>query len=172
MRTIEVQPENKENMIIATTASSDGKIRLFEITKLVHFSTDKIQEAIELQPIVTHDTGGARLTCLDVVGGSGGNVLTSAVEEEQDSKVDEEDQESDFDQEEVEELYNLLDLVEEAKRQGLHVEGLSDLEDSAGDDEKGDGDEDDDEDVYGDSELDGLESESGNEEEEVEEESE
>lgn len=176
VRTIQLQLEDKTDLIVATTASSDGKIRLYDISSLVNAHVDKEQVAVELQPLASHDTGGARLTCLDVVGGSAGSKALSVVglqeDENDDDEEDEQEQGAELNQKEMEELYDLLDLVEEAKRQGVEVEGLSEFESGesgSDDDDDVDGDEDD---VYGDSDSDGLEGESAEEELEDEEEDE
>ena len=165
--------------MIVITISSDGHIRLFDITSFVAATTTatKPAEAIELKAIGSHDTGGARLTCLDVVGGTGG-----AAGDSLDLEKDEDDGEEDSDEEEgqpelgqaeIDELNDLLDLVEEAKRQGVRLEGMSEFESS--DDEDGgedDDDEDDDEDVYSDGDMSGLQEDEEEEEEEEEEEAE
>ena len=174
VRTIEVQLKDSTNLTIAITASSDGKIRLYDISTLASGEeVAKSDAAIELQPLTTHDTGGARLTCLDVVGGSAGSAASNTVELHEDEDEEEDGEEEELNQEELEELYDLLDLVEEAKRQGVDVEGLSELEGGQDDeDEDDDDDDDDDEDVYGDSDLDGLEEEEDEEEVESEDEAE
>jgi hypothetical protein len=169
VRSIELLLKNGLNMTVATTISSDGKIRMYDISSAIS-KFEKEESVTELQPIGMHDTGGARLTCLDVVGGAGTALQGGEMEIDEEDDIDDDDDDDDdegeedatLDQAEVEELYNLLDLVEEAKRQGIDVEGMSDFEGGPSDD-----DDDDDEDVYDDSN-----SEDGNEEEEEEEEEE
>lgn len=168
VRTIKLQLQSSVDLIVATTISSDGKIRLYNITSSVTSVDAQEKEIVVLQPFGTHDTGGARLTCLDVVGGSGGGAQIAAndAEEEEDGEEVEKDEEGELDQAEIEELYNLLDLVEEAKRQGVDIDGLSDFESGASLDE------DDDDDVYDDSDSEGQEGEmevEGDEQEEEEE---
>lgn len=77
-------------MVLAVTASSDGKIRLFDVTTLINGTADSA-EAVELEAIGAHDTGGARLTCLDVVGGGTAAALDLAAIEQQDEEEDEDD---------------------------------------------------------------------------------
>ena len=171
VRTIELQLRPSVDMIVATTISSDGKIRLYNITEAVQ-SKASSEAAKDIEPMGTHDTGGARLTCLDVVGGAGGSTsIDDALELEVDTLEDDDDGETELDQAEIEELYDLLDLVEEAKRQGIAVEGMSDLDEGDEGVERSEDSESDLDDDYDEgSDVDGLESEGEAEEESEEEE--
>lgn len=177
VRTIELRLRPSVDIVVATTISSDGKIRLYNITEAVQSKTSS-EAAKDIEPMGTHDTGGARLTCLDVVGGAGGSTNTDdALELEADTLDDDDDDgETELDQAEIEELYDLLDLVEEAKRQGIAVEGMSDLDEGDEGVEGSEVSESDLDDDYDEgSDLDGLESEGegeAEEESEVEEEAE
>lgn len=173
LRAIHVQPTAEHDMTLAVTACSDGKLRIYDLSDLSDSS-----DVEERKPMAVHSTGGARLTCLDVVGGAG--VRTAATDtaetdvEEDDSNDDEEggslvndtddhDDESDLDDEEMQELNGLLDLLDEARAQGIDVEGMSDF---AGSDQEADTDgdsEDDDFDAHGEEENDEEEEEEDDE---------
>lgn len=164
IRSVRIQPATAQHPItLVITASSDGKLRIFDCTDLIEKAADqKPDQPHQREAIGTHNTGGARLTSLDVVGGSG--VRTGATDskgtdiedddddEEEEEFSQEEEEDSDFnsdldeaesggelDEAELQELNNLLDLLDEAKAQGLDVEGLSEFED--GDEEEIDEDE-------------------------------
>ncbi|PWN90177.1 WD40 repeat-like protein [Acaromyces ingoldii] len=158
-------PEENKTTRLIVTISSDGKIRIFDIGGIAAGAKGE-----EVEAIATHDTGGARLTCLGVVGGSGG---LAAEREAQEEELDEDDGDGDdedadlsgsnveggtdeeLDPEEAEELQRLLDLVDEARAQGVEVEGMSDLEglleepdeddESSGEDDEEEGEEEEDE---------------------------
>ncbi|PWN37996.1 WD40 repeat-like protein [Meira miltonrushii] len=169
IRSVRIQPTTApQPLTLVVTASSDGKLRVFDCSDLVEKAIDeKPEEPHQKEPIGTHSTGGARLTSLDVVGGSG--VRTAATdsketdvededddEEEEfsgdgdsdiDSDLDGAESEGELDEAEMQELNDLLDLLDEAKAQGLDVEGLSEFEDEGEDeiDEEEEAEEEDDE---------------------------
>lgn len=169
IRSVRIQPTTApQPLTLVVTASSDGKLRIFDCTDLVGKTVDeKPEEPNQREPIGTHNTGGARLTSLDVVGGSG--VRTGATDsKETDVEDDDDDEEEEFSEEEdddvdsdlddaesggeldeaeMQELNDLLDLLDEAKAQGLDVEGLSEFEDEGEDeiDEEEEAEEEDDE---------------------------
>ncbi|MCO5556040.1 hypothetical protein L7F22_009584 [Adiantum nelumboides] len=155
IRSVRIQPTSAtQPLTLVVTASSDGKLRIFDCTDLVQNTADeKPTEPHQREAIGTHNTGGARLTSLDVVGGSG--VRTGATDSKGTDAEDDDDEEEEFsadeesdinsdldraesegelDEAEMQELNDLLDLLDEAKAQGLDVEGLSEFEDGDAED--------------------------------------
>ncbi|KAE8214836.1 hypothetical protein CF327_g1800 [Tilletia walkeri] len=73
--------------LLATTISSDGLIRVFDLARLLHIrstsSSDSktvAAEAVpELEAIASHDTKGSRLTCLSIAPGGGKSAVEQAL---------------------------------------------------------------------------------------------
>ncbi|PWN51651.1 WD40 repeat-like protein [Violaceomyces palustris] len=166
--------ETGNTTLLATTISSDGLIRVFDLSPIVGRDLGKTKgevEVVEVQSLAEYDTNMSRLTCLDVVGISeeedGGHdgvgeeeELIGSDGEEEEEEEDEEGIEIDTEEEE-EELERLQETIRKAKEQGLVLE----------DDDSDQEEDDDDEEAFGnddDQSLDGDEEEEEEEEEDDE----
>lgn len=153
--------------LTATTISSDGIVRVFDLGPLVS-SSSSLPEALAdgssvltIRPCAEHSTKGARLTCLSVVGGDG-SLPSKAGDEEDDeeeegedafagfSSGEEDDDAEESDDEEIadsldpeeKELKKLEGILREARRQGIDLDelmrvGVPDEVDIEGDDGEG-----------------------------------
>lgn len=172
--------QSSENFsLTATTISSDGRIRIFDVSRIysqiLASSSDSSvllpSEPIEIRAIAVHDTKGARLTSLSVVGGDGSLPQRSNGDEdeehEEDSEADEDESdgdrrrrsgsvvlsESEFESEyeadegedEETELKRLEAVLRDAQKQGIDLDELVRMaEDGEGDLSPGDDDDEDD----------------------------
>ncbi|KAE8260727.1 hypothetical protein A4X13_0g177 [Tilletia indica] len=94
--------------LLATTISSDGLIRVFDLARLLHIrstsSSDSktvAAEAVpELEAIASHDTKGSRLTCLSIAPGGGKSAAERALADKGKKRAlsdDDEEEEDDDD---------------------------------------------------------------------------
>lgn len=150
-------------VLTATTISSDGFVRIFNLASLVSSATTTApavpQEEGQLpviNPSAEYSTRGSRLTCLSVVGGDGAlpsrsGTATGGDSSDEEEEEDPEDAEgelfnplSDVDtdlegegeggeEDEEGELARLEEILREAKREGIDLEDL--LKNGMGDEE-------------------------------------
>ncbi|KAF8347961.1 WD40-repeat-containing domain protein [Amanita rubescens] len=77
VQTIAIQPSNlgsqqqprRPVVIIACTASSDGKIRLFDLASIPEVVRENDEGLVQIDPVAEYDTKGTRLTCIAVADG-------------------------------------------------------------------------------------------------------
>jgi len=84
-------------VVIACTASSDGKIRLFDLASIPEDVRENGEGPVQIDPVAEYDTKGTRLTCIAVADGDDegegeGQGLKAAVGKR---KRDDEDEEED-----------------------------------------------------------------------------
>lgn len=153
-------------VLTATTISSDGFVRIFNLASLVSSATATApalpsgaegEELPTIKPSAEYSTRGSRLTCLSVVGGDGALPSRSGVAAGADSS-DEEEEEADEEgegelfnpisdvdtdpegegegEDEDGELARLEEILREAKREGIDLEEL--LKNGMGDEDEED----------------------------------
>ncbi|CAO1619563.1 unnamed protein product [Sympodiomycopsis kandeliae] len=155
------ESESDKWTLTATTISSDGNIKIFNLHSLVHSSTLSSTSPLTLQPTANYSTKGARLTCLSTCGGDGtplGSRASDDYDDDDDDDNSEEDEStpkrelgaedsdfvSDFDEDtyvdvdEDLELKKLEQVLKKAKAQGIDldllVNGGVDFEEGSDDD--------------------------------------
>lgn len=103
--------EEPSSTIVVTSASSDGKINLYDLAILASKKAAQpagSTELIDIEPSASHDTEGTRLTCVNAVGMAAVKKSPKAgEEEEEEEESDNEDSDEDgediaFDSEELE----------------------------------------------------------------------
>ncbi|KAN0061474.1 Protein mak11 [Thecaphora frezii] len=176
---------------VASTISSDGFIRVFDLSRIVsHLPTSASAaqpvEAYEQSPVSveaagSYNTKGTRLTCLSTVGIP--ESLTAADDEDgqeqaegiiasEGEEEDEEDEEVVDEKAEEEELKRLEKAIKDAQAKGLKLEDLEELLEAAGEERESEDDEEEDEEMLGDDDDEGTEGDGSDGEEEEEEEEE
>lgn len=97
---------------IVSTASSDGKIHVYDLASL---SESTQEEVTEITPVVEYDSKGTRLTCLTLADGGNAedNGKTQPTEHQDNEEEEEEDDEYPEDEEEEEKENNPEEEVEE-----------------------------------------------------------
>ena len=139
--------DSPKSTIILTTASSDGRINLYDLSQLSTLSST----SKEIEPSATFDTDKSRLTSICAIGLLEKRVKGAAQgteEEESDSEVEEEDEEDDDDELLDGKFAGEVGGEEEEEFEGIMI-NLSDNEieeDSQDDGQPGEEDEDEDED--------------------------
>lgn len=115
--------EEPSSTVVVVSASSDGKINLYDLAILASKKAALpagSTELINIEPSASHDTDGTRLTCVNAVGMAAPRKSAKAGEEEDeesDSEVDSEDGEDiAFDSEE--ELEGESEEEEEGEEEG------------------------------------------------------
>lgn len=187
MSVVHIAADDDAVFLLAVTISSDGLIRVFNLTPVTSHD-----EALDLEPIAQYDTKHSRLTCLSAVGFNPDASLADAEDEAEgnlegpasDMENFEEDDDNELDDEEIdaensdEELARLEEEVRQAREAGVVIDEDGGVvipdEDEDEDDEEGEEDEDDDdeeENEEGDEE-DGDDDEGDDDDEEEEEEEE
>jgi len=63
------QQPTRPVVIIACTASSDGKIRLFDLASIPEVVRETDEGPVQIDPVAEYDTKGTRLTCIAVADG-------------------------------------------------------------------------------------------------------
>lgn len=100
---IEGQPEAKTSTILATTISSDGRIRVFNLAE-VPSGPASPNEKVQLHAVVEYDTKGTRLTCMAMADGEQAADVVASVNGKRKRGIDgEEDEDHDFETDEGEE---------------------------------------------------------------------
>ncbi|CBQ68694.1 related to MAK11 protein (maintenance of killer toxin-encoding satellite M1 dsRNA) [Sporisorium reilianum SRZ2] len=144
--------KSTQTSYVATTISSDGLIRTFDLGAIVGSlsSTQRTlaqyaAHVVSVESNAQFDTKGTRLTCLTAVGVAGSVSGGAEQDEAEDADVigsDEEEEESEVDVEaEDAELKALERALKDAQAKGLDLEDLEGLLDSDDDDEEDDDDE-------------------------------
>lgn len=147
-------------VLTATTISSDGQVRIFNldaITQLVRDDPSTFAEKeLALKPCASYDTKGARLTTLSVVGGDGSLPQGKADDDEEEGSEDDEDAarggaasesefesefEGDADDNDEAELKRLEEVVRKAQKAGIDLDELVRMAGESGE-EGSDGDDD------------------------------
>ena len=172
---VHVAAEDDTVFLLATTISSDGLIRVFNLTPVTSHD-----ESLDLEAIAEYDTKHSRLTCLSTVGFNPDSGAGDAEDEVEDAPEDEEIA-SDFDDDEAsdegdensdEELARLEEEVRMAREAGVKFDEDGGIILEEGDEEEEDDDEDDEDDEDEEEEEDEDEEGDGDDGEEEEEEEE
>ncbi|KAM6497263.1 WD40-repeat-containing domain protein [Amanita muscaria] len=123
----------RQSTIIVCTASSDGKIRVFDLAPLPELGAET-ETPVQIEPVAEYDTKGTRLTCITLAdagddqseGGTGKR-----------KRVDDEAGDGDGDEDEI---HNNKD-VGEGEEEGENSEGEEEKEASEGGEDEDDGEE-------------------------------
>ncbi|KAI0714190.1 WD40-repeat-containing domain protein [Cerioporus squamosus] len=83
---------------VVCTISSDGKVRLFDLSALPAPSSEtqeqeQEKERLQLEPVAEYDTKGTRLTCVTLADGDVGAAAAAAAKRKREDEDDEEDDE-------------------------------------------------------------------------------
>lgn len=152
-------PSGDESWVLtATTISSDGVVRIFNLDSIVAAAKDSAAAKSDLavRPCAQYNTKGARLTSLSVVGGDGslpngkGGDDSDEDEEESDDgegrgQASESEFESEYEGQEGEddeaELRKLEEVLRKAQREGIDLDELVRMAEGSDDDDDDDGEE-------------------------------
>ncbi len=122
MQTLDIalpEASGRASTTIVCTASSDGFINVYDLAS-VPVVADKPSEATKIEPVVTYDSKGTRLTCVTLADGS---VDVTPIAGDSKRKRNEDDSESDGE-----------DSAEEDS--GLEGEGEDESDEDEGDEEE------------------------------------